>query len=343
MSAAAAVSSGDAYLDAMRACLAVALPEPAFVAWLDDALACLPGAWLRDRRRPAWEAALEALPALTVEQAEFSRSVVTLRAGAAVEAAARPALHAALAALHPWRKGPFDLFGVTIDAEWRSDLKWARLAPHIASLPGRRVLDVGCGNGYYAWRMLGAGARCVVGLDPGPLPIMQFRAVRHYQPDAPLALLPLPSAALAHPLGCFDTVFSMGVLYHRRDPLAHLRELRHALAEGGELVLETLVVDRTDAVALAPGGRYARMRNVWQVPSPALVEAWLGAAGFVDVRLVDLTPTTTAEQRSTAWMRFESLAECLAADDPTRTVEGHPAPLRAVFLARPAVAPANPL
>ena len=333
----------DPFLVAMRACLDAVLPEPALAAWLDDALAAVPAAWFRDGRRAAWEATLAALPPLVVHVTDFACPLVRLRGEAWAEAAARPALTESLMALHPWRKGPFDLFGVEIDAEWRSDLKWARLAPHIAPLAGRRVLDVGCGNGYYAWRMLGAGARCVLGLDPGVLPLMQFRAVRRYLPHAPVALLPLPSAALDRPLACFDTVFSMGVLYHRRDPLAHLAELRRALAADGELVLETLVIDSTAAEALEPAGRYARMPNVWQVPSPALVTQWLIAAGFDDVRVVDVTPTRVAEQRRTPWMRFESLDACLAPGDATRTVEGHPAPLRAIFLARATAAAPDPL
>ena len=51
--------------------------------------------------------------------------------------------------LAPWRKGPFDIHGITIDAEWRSDMKWSRLAEAITPLAGRIVLDVGCGNGFY--------------------------------------------------------------------------------------------------------------------------------------------------------------------------------------------------
>jgi len=333
----------DPFLVSMRASLDAALPDPRFAAWLDDALGAVPAAWFGDGRRAAWEAALAALPPLVVHLADFTRRAVRLRSEAWSEAAARAALTESLMALHPWRKGPFDLFGVEVDAEWRSDLKWARLEPHIAPLADRRVLDVGCGNGYYAWRMLGAGARCVLGLDPGVLPLMQFRAVRRYLPHAPVVLLPLPSAALDRPLACFDTVFSMGVLYHRRDPLAHLAELRRALTADGELVLETLVVDRAAAEALEPAGRYARMRNVWQVPSPALVNEWLSAAGFDEVRVVDVTPTSVAEQRQTPWMRFESLSDCLAADDATRTVEGHPAPLRAIFLARAAGGALDPL
>ena len=70
-----------------------------------------------------------------------------------------------LRALMPWRKGPFQFGDVFIDSEWRSDWKWQRLAAQI-DLAGQRVLDVGCGNGYFGWRMLQAGAREVVGVDP---------------------------------------------------------------------------------------------------------------------------------------------------------------------------------
>ena len=131
----------------------------------------------------------------------------------------------------------------------------------------------------------------------------------------------------------FDTVFSMGVLYHRRSPFDHLLELRDALRPGGELVLETLVIEGEKGMVLVPRGRYARMRNVWFLPSVAELEHWLLRAGFVAPRCIDVTVTTMAEQRSTAWMQFESLAQCLQAEDITRTIEGYPAPRRAILLA----------
>src|SRR5690606_39729543 len=45
---------------------------------------------------------------------------------------------AAARELIPWKKGPFELCGETIDAEWRSDMKWERLAPHLKKLEGDR-------------------------------------------------------------------------------------------------------------------------------------------------------------------------------------------------------------
>ena len=243
------------------------------------------------------------------------------------------ALRDLLMAFHPWRKGPLELGGVAIDTEWRSDWKWDRVAPHI-DLRGHAVLDIGCGNGYFGWRMLAAGARCVVGVDPTLVFVMQWLAQRHFAPSLPNFVLPLRDHDLPPGLAGFDSVFSMGVLYHRKQPGDHLADLHRWLRPGGTLVLETLVLDRPGQDCLVPGGRYARMRNVAYIPTPGLLLRELTATGFSKVDLVDLGATTFDEQRSTPWMRFESLAPCLDPRDPSRTVEGHPAPMRAAFIAR---------
>jgi tRNA (mo5U34)-methyltransferase len=136
------------------------------------------------------------------------------------------------------------------------------------------------------------------------------------------------------PQQSFDTVLSMGVLYHRRDPAEHLHTLRAHLRPGGELVLETLIGASGSTEVLIPNGRYARMRNVWHIPSRTTLEGWISAAGFESIRVVDVTPTTVAEQRTTEWMPFESLADALDPHDAQRTIEGHPAPVRCVVIAR---------
>jgi tRNA (mo5U34)-methyltransferase len=240
---------------------------------------------------------------------------------------------ALLLALSPWRKGPFDIDDIRIDAEWRSDLKWQRVAGHLSPLTGRAVLDVGCGNGWYAFRMLDAGASLVIGIDPTILFVMQFIAVQTLTGRQGAHVLPLRLEELPPKTRVFDTAFSMGVLYHRRDPGAHLAELRQTLRPGGELVLETLVLPGDQSEVRVPEGRYARMRNVHHLPTTATLLEWLEDAGFRDARLVDQTRTTTEEQRPTRWMTFESLAHALDPDDPSMTVEGLPAPTRAVVIA----------
>jgi tRNA (mo5U34)-methyltransferase len=248
----------------------------------------------------------------------------------ASSAAERRAL---LLQLAPWRKGPFDVGGVHIDAEWRSDLKWRRVEAALEPLAGRGVLDVGCGNGYYALRMAAAGARAVLGIDPTLLYVMQFLAVTSHLQPSPVAVLPLRLEELPDACRAFDTTFSMGVLYHQRSPLDHLRRLRDTLRGGGQLVLETLFVPGEESFACTPAGRYARMKNVWLLPTLAELTTWLRRSGFRDVDIVDTALTTSDEQRTTEWMRFESLAEALDPDDPTRTIEGWPAPRRVVMTA----------
>ncbi|HMV71155.1 MAG TPA: tRNA 5-methoxyuridine(34)/uridine 5-oxyacetic acid(34) synthase CmoB [Pseudomonadales bacterium] len=288
---------------------------------------------LRHGDAAAWEAALAALPPLLAQDVDPNAAAVRVGRRCDASDAERERLHAALQTLHPWRKGPFELFDVTIDSEWRSDLKWERVARHI-ELSGRCVLDVGCGNGYYAWRMRGAGATFVLGIDPTLRFLAQFLAVQRYMCDPCVALLPLRAEDLPARLGCFDTVLSMGVLYHRRSPFEHLGELFETLRPGGELLLETLLIEGDATRVLVPRERYAMMRNVWFIPSADALALWLERAGFTDVRLVELTPTTSAEQRRTEWMRFESLTDFLDPADPRRTREGHPAPLRGMFVAR---------
>lgn len=282
---------------------------------------------------PRWLAALEGLPSVQPSGVDLNAAAVTVGDAASVSPDTRQQIEAGLRQLMPWRKGPFSIHGVEIDTEWRSDWKWDRLKDHIQPLAGRRVLDVGCGSGYHCWRMAGAGAELTIGIDPSPLFVMQHQAVSHFLGAHGTFVLPLGIEHLPARLAAFDTVFSMGVLYHRRSPLDHLIELRDALRHGGELVLETLVIEGAAGASLMPEGRYAKMRNVWFIPSCATLALWLRRAGFRDIRLVNVDVTSTAEQRSTSWMQFESLADFLDAQAPGRTVEGYPAPRRAMFTA----------
>lgn len=233
--------------------------------------------------------------------------------------------------LHPWRKGPLELAGVRVDTEWRSDLKWDRIAPHI-DLKGHQVLDIGCGNGYFGLRMLGAGAKLVTGIDPTMVFVMQWLAMQKINPGLNNFVLPLGIEDLPPGTSGFDSVFSMGVLYHRRRPVQHLQHLKSLTCPGGQIVLETLVLEGEGENLLEPEGRYARMRNVHAIPTVAVLHDWLEQAGLPGARVLDISKTSTEEQRSTPWMTFESLSECLDTKNPALTVEGHPAPVRAALL-----------
>jgi tRNA (mo5U34)-methyltransferase len=281
-----------------------------------------------------WLVALEDLPTLRADQIHLDTARVGASSDIPPDADTATQLRESLRGLHPWRKGPFELFGVHIDTEWRSDWKWDRLQHKIDSLAGRRILDVGCGSGYHCWRMLGDGAAEVIGIDPTPLFVVQFWALQKYLQRDNIWVLPLGIEHVPPKLQAFDTVISMGVLYHRRSPLDHLQELKDCLRPGGQLVLETLVIEGELGDTLLPEGRYARMGNVWFLPSCDTLLSWLCKLGFVDPQLVDVTVTNTEEQRSTEWMTFHSLANFLDPEDSNKSIEGYPAPRRAIVTAR---------
>ena len=283
---------------------------------------------------PRWLKVLDDLPELRAELIALDRARVGAAASVPPDQATTDQLREALLRLHPWRKGPFELFGVQVDTEWRSDWKWDRLHQRIDSLAQRRVLDVGCGSGYHCWRMLGDGAEEVIGIDPTPLFVVQFWALQKYLQRDNIWVLPVGIEQVPPKLQAFDTVFSMGVLYHRRSPMDHLQELKDCLRPGGQLVLETLVIEGGLGETLLPEGRYARMGNVWFLPSCDTLLSWLRKLGLVDAQLVDVAVTTTQEQRSTQWMKFHSLANFLDPDDDSKSIEGYPAPRRAIVTAR---------
>ena len=313
-----------------------ALGEASFGAW-GEALRMQVDAVLKNAKHgnlPKWKQTIDALPAFECEECSWQDELRFtgrfVKAGAVAEEQAEVCLKELL----PWRKGPLRINEIFIDTEWRSDWKWKRLVGHISPLAGRRVLDIGCGNGYHLWRMLGAGAKLALGVDPLWLYVMQFWATKHFAPaSSPAWVLPLGVDELPNLLPEFDTVFSMGVLYHRMSPFEHLLKLQNLLRAGGELVLETLVIDAGRGEVLVPDGRYAKMRNVWFIPSVSEMVAWLQRVGWKNVRCVDVTPTSCEEQRSTEWMQFESLADFLDPEDASKTIEGYPAPVRAVFIA----------
>ena len=280
---------------------------------------------------PRWAAALDALPTPSSAAVDLNRSAPRCEFEQTEEE--RATLRENLQGLHPWRKGPFDLGGVSIDTEWHSDYKWDRIAPHLHDLNNRQVLDVGSGNGYFCWRMAGAGASLALGIEPSVLFNLQFDACRKLLGQTSAHLLPVGIEAVPRDMACFDTVLSMGVLYHRREPMDHLRHLQQCLRPGGQLLLETLVVPGDVSTVLVPEGRYARMRNVWFLPSAEALCRWLERLGFAEVQCLDINQTSTDEQRSTDWMRFESLPQCLDPNDPSLTVEGLPAPRRVVISA----------
>ena len=272
----------------------------------------------------SWLAALDQLPDLGTVTTRIDKCV---RIGEPEDDVDQHQLVDIVERLVPWRKGPFNLFGLPIDSEWRSDLKWDRLRAHIDWLD-KSVLDVGCGNGYFGYRMLDAGAKSVVGLDGYFLFAIQAALLQWFS-RSPTVVVPRRFNGLDQHQ--FDVVLSMGVVYHQRDPFRHMSDIVAACKQGGTLVVESIVADSD----FKPYRRvYAGMPNVTLLPSVTTLFRWMEQVGLIDIQVADVSTTTVAEQRQTALMPFRSLSDSLDPADPSKTIEGYPAPQRAMLIAQ---------
>jgi tRNA (mo5U34)-methyltransferase len=287
----------------------------------------------QDAKTEALRKLLKQLPDVKPSRIALDRECVTIGQASDLSDVQRSDLETVLQGLKPWRKGPFDLFGIRIDSEWDSSLKWRRVAPHLAPLAGRRILDVGSSNGYYLYRMTDVQPGLILGIEPYRLYYFQYLALQQFIDQPGLYNLPLKLEALPAMTQWFDTIFCMGILYHRRSPLDTLFQLGNLLATGGQLVLETLIIRGDGSQALFPKQRYACMRNVYFLPTVECLENWLDRCGFTEIRCVDITATTAREQRKTSWIDSDSLDSFLDPEDSGLTAEGYPAPVRAVVVA----------
>jgi tRNA (mo5U34)-methyltransferase len=226
----------------------------------------------------------------------------------------------------PWRKGPFELFGLFIDTEWQSFMKYNLLRPHF-NLRGKRVADIGCNNGYYLFRMQEDAPAKLVGFDPSALYKTQFDFINHFAKTEIVYEL-LGVEHLPQYEEKFDTIFCLGVLYHRSDPVAMLKQLYKGLESSGEVYLDTFMIDGEEEICLSPAGAYSKIPNIYFVPTVPALRNWCLRAGFSGFEVLETSVTTPEEQRKTEWIEGQSLEDFLDPEDPSKTVEGYPAPKR---------------
>jgi len=234
--------------------------------------------------------------------------------------------------LIPWRKGPFNIFGLEIDSEWQSNIKYNLIRPHF-NLKDKVVADIGCNNGYYMFRMLEDKPKRLIGFDPSPLTLHQFEFINHF----------VKSNIIYEMLGVehlefynhkFDFIFMLGVLYHRPDPVGTLKSLARGLNSKGEILIDTFMIDGEEEICLTPNKRYSKIPNIYFIPTIPALKNWCERAGFENIEVLATTITTNDEQRKTPWSFDQSLEDFLDPNDKTKTVEGYPAPKRVYLKAR---------
>ena len=278
---------------------------------------------------PRWYQSYQELP--EIEQIKKNTHIDAITCSSLSDLANPQIINQAYKGLMPWRKGPFNMFSIFIDSEWQSNMKWKRIEKKLPDLKNKVVLDVGCGNGYYIFRMMDKHPFLVMGIDPGLLQVMQFWSIEKYVQSG-ACVLPIAIQDMPKTIDYFDVVFSMGVLYHRKSPIHHIKELASFIKPKGHLVIETLIVKGDESTCLLPGNRYAQMRNVWFLPSVAMLKIMLQRCGFSNIECIDITTTSVDEQRTTKWMKFHSLKEFLN-DNKSKTIEGYELPTRATIVA----------
>ncbi|MCP3874324.1 MAG: tRNA 5-methoxyuridine(34)/uridine 5-oxyacetic acid(34) synthase CmoB [Desulfobacteraceae bacterium] len=276
---------------------------------------------------------LESIPDFIPSSIDFKHEAITIGDKSDLTTKDASFLNEKLEQLCPWRKGPFNLFGIKIDSEWQSWMKWDRVEPHLGNLKGRRILDIGPSNGYYMFKMAGHNPLMVLGVEPQSSFYFQYLTLQKFLKQDNVFCLPIPHDQLPKMDKYFDTVFCMGVLYHRKSPVQMLKDIFDSMKPGGELVLENLIIDSKQNFCLFPKDRYAKMRNIFFIPDLLVMESWLLRAGFTNIRCVDVTKTSIEEQRKTKWIQTETLKDFLDPNDPNKTIEGYPAPVRAIFIA----------
>jgi ubiquinone biosynthesis O-methyltransferase len=160
------------------------------------------------------------------------------------------------------------------------------LLDELGSLPGKSLLDIGCGNGAVTASLAKGGAQ-VVGID---LSETGIALARQRNPDLEWRALSVYEDLRAQLARDFEIVVSLEVVEHLFDPRLFVRRVFEVLKPGGLVVLSTPYHGYFKNLALAVTGRLdAHFTALWdgghiKFFSRKTLRALLGEAGFVDIR-----------------------------------------------------------
>ncbi len=286
--------------------------------------------WINKKGFSIYKNLLDEIPDITADILNLDGDFVELISNSPLKEENLILINKICEGLIPWKKGPFKIFGLEVDAEWRSDIKWKRIKNHLPNLEGKNILDIGANNGYYMFKMAAGNPSMVLGIDPIIKSYAQFYFIQKLAkvPSLRFELLGIEHVKFFKEF--FDIIFSMGIIYHHKSPIEQLMDIKNALRPSGTLILESIGIPGQEPVALFPESTYANMKNIWFIPTLPCIINWAHKAGFKNIEVISSSKTTLEEQRNTFWYPkpLKSLEDFLDKDDRGKTIEGYPAPMR---------------
>ncbi len=174
---------------------------------------------------------------------------------------------------------------------------------------GKKVLDIGCWDGLWAFEAEKRGAAFVCAID-----LVSQREFRGH-PTFHFARKALRSRVDYHPhlsvydveqLGIrdFDIIIYAGVYYHLRDPLRSFAALRRVMKEGGLMLTEGAVLDEAGCHAKYYYREpYLKDRSNWWVPTTTCLQQWIESSFFEEVRTYDAWNAGNGNHRATMLAR----------------------------------------
>ena len=259
---------------------------------------------------------------------DYSKDAITIGQGIKLSESEIKILKEALLSMICWRKGPYQLFDLFLDSEWKDYLKWNLIKPYLKNIGKKVVADIGCNNGYFMFKMMEFDPQEIIGFDPYKIYHYQFDFLQHFIKESKIKMLESGVEDLVTYPKYFDFILYMGVLYHRRKPLESLIHVFNSLKSGGQAIIETMILDGDDIAPVEIKDRYSKMKNVYLLTTQNGFINWLEQAGFVNIKIIGITKTSIEEQRSTEFSPFDSLESFLDPNDDTRTIEGYNRPTR---------------
>ncbi len=172
-------------------------------------------------------------------------------------------------------------------------------------LTGKRVLDIGCAEGYFSFLAERNGAAEVVSIDSFPDSVRRFNICRDALGSKATAYLCNVYDLSPRTFGTFDVVLFYGVLYHLRHPLLALEKILSVCT--GTMMLQTLIHEDPELVDTSmakfyPQGHQSGPKaegdnedffdpTIFWVPNRTCVAALAASAGFEDVERITDDPS----------------------------------------------------